>query len=79
MKEVLMYHDLWNIVETTTKLTTPNWGKKNALASYLIRESCGLDRFSLIEKISEAEIAWDTLDPYSSSYISPENTHGLTF
>ncbi|XP_050281786.1 uncharacterized protein LOC126722672 isoform X4 [Quercus robur] len=65
MKEVLMYHDLWNIVEITTEPTTPNWSKKNAMALYLIRESCGSDRFSLIEKISEAEVAWATLDPDS--------------
>ena len=79
MKEVLMYHDLCNIVETTTEPTTPAWSKKNALALYLIRESYGSNRFSLIEKISEAEIAWDNIDPYSGSYISPENTHALTF
>ena len=79
MKEVLMYHDLWNIVETTTQPTTPNWSKKNAMALYLIRESCGSDRFSLIEKISEAEVAWATLDPDSGSYFSPKDTHALSF
>ena len=79
MKTFLMNHDLWNIVETTTEPTTPDWSKKNALALYLIRESCESGSFSLIEKISEAEIAWDALDPYSGSYISPENTHALTF
>nr|POE66829.1 hypothetical protein CFP56_71355 [Quercus suber] len=60
-----MNEDLWNIVETTTEPTTPAWSKKNAMALYLIRESCGSDRFSLIEKISKAKIAWDTLDPDS--------------
>ena len=79
MRTFLIVADLWNIVKTTTEPTAPAWSKKNALALYLIRESYESDRFSLIEKISEAEIAWDTLDPSSSSYISPENTHGLTF
>nr|POF11817.1 hypothetical protein CFP56_66016 [Quercus suber] len=57
-----MNHDLWNIVETTTEPTTPAWSKKNALALYLIRESCGSDRFSLIEKISKAEDAWEEIE-----------------
>ncbi|XP_030965121.1 uncharacterized protein LOC115986356 isoform X2 [Quercus lobata] len=61
MKSFLMEHDLWNIVETTTEPTTPTWSKKNALALYLIRESCGSDRFSLIEKISKAKDAWDEI------------------
>ena len=76
MKTILMDHDLWNIVETTTKPTTPTWSKKNALALYLIRESCGQDRFSLIEKISKAEDAWDEL---AGSYFSPKDTHALSF
>ena len=87
MKTFLKEHDLWNIVETTTEPTTPAWSKKNALALYLIRESCGLDRFSLIGKISMAKIAWDTIaemnksntDPDSGSYLFLENTHALTF
>ena len=79
MKTILRNHDLWNIVETTTEPTTLAWSKKNALALYLIRESCGSDRFSLIEKISKAKIAWDTTDPGLGSYLSPENTHALTF
>ena len=87
MKTILMKHDLWNIVETTTKPATPAWSKKNALALYLIRESCRQDRFCLIEKITMAKIAWDTIAemnksntyPDSGSYLSPENTHALTF
>ena len=87
MKTILMKHDLWNIVETTTEPTTPAWSKKNALALYLIRESYGQDRFSLIGKISMAKIAWDTIaemnksntDPDSGSYLFLENTHALTF
>ena len=78
MKTFLMEHDLWNIVETTTEPTTPAWSKKNALALYLIRESCGLDRFSLIEKISNAKTAWDKIAD-SCSYFSPKDTHALSF
>ena len=78
MKTILMNHDLWNIVETTTEPTTPAWSKKNALALYLIRESCGSDRFSLIEKISRAKDAWDEIAD-SGSYFSPKDTHALSF
>ena len=79
MKTILKEHDLWNIVETTTEPTTPAWSKKNALALYLIRESCGLDRFSLIEKISKAEDAWDKIAFKSGIYFSPKDTHALSF
>ncbi|KAM3729276.1 hypothetical protein ACB098_M004200 [Castanea mollissima] len=72
MQAFLMEYDLWNIVETTTEPTTPAWSKKNALALYLIRESCGSDRFSLIEKISIAKIAWDTFAEMSKSDTDPE-------
>ena len=87
MKTFLMNHDLWNIVETTTEPTTPAWSKKNALALYLIRESCESGIFSLIEENSMPKIAWDTFaemnkssaDPDSGSYLFPKNTHALTF
>nr|POF23462.1 hypothetical protein CFP56_07372 [Quercus suber] len=92
MKTILMRHDLWNIVETTTEPTTRVWSKKNAMALYLIRESCGLGRFSLIEKIKYAKSAWDVFakmsesdtgpviaDPNSGSCLSSENTHALAF
>ena len=78
MKTCLMEHDLWNIIKTTTEPTTPAWSKKNALALYLIRESCGSDRFSLIEKISKAKDAWDEIGD-SGSYFSPKDTHALSF
>ena len=84
-----MKHDLWNIVETTTEPTTPAWSKKNALALYFIGESIGSGGFDLIKKTSRAKNAWDTFakenkyksiaDPDSGSYLSPENTHALTF
>ena len=81
MKTFLKEHDLWNIVETTTKPTTPAWSKKNALALYLIKESCESEKLSLIEKISMAKIAWDTYAEMikSGSYLSPESMHALTF
>ena len=79
MKKNLVNHDLWNIFETTTEPTTPAWSKENALALYLIRESCRLGRFSSIEKISATKIAWDTFAKMSKSgnYLSPESTHAL--
>ena len=76
MNKILRKHNLRKIVETTNEPTTPAWSKKNALALYLIRESCGSDKFSLIEKISKAEDAWDEL---AGSYFSPKDTHALSF
>ena len=79
MNKILRKHDLWNIVvETNNEPTTP-WSEKNALALYLIRESCGQDRFSLIEKISKAKDAWDEIEFNSGIYFSPKDTHALSF
>ena len=77
MNKILRKHNLRKIVETTNEPTTPNWSK-DALALYLIRESCGSDRFSLIEKISRAKDAWDEIAD-SGSYFSPKDTHALSF
>ena len=83
MKTYFMDKDLWDIVEATTKPPMPEgdeiafmaWSKKNALALYLIRESCGSNKFPLIGKIREAKKAWDTLaerfKPGTDSTISP--------
>ena len=78
MNKILRKHNLRKIVETTNESTTPNWSK-DALALYLIRESCGSNRFSLIEKISKAEEAWDTCAFNSGIYFSPKDTHALSF
>ena len=79
MNKILRKRNLRKIVETTNEPTTPDWSKENALALYLIRESCRLGRFSSIEKISAAKIAWNTFAKMSKSgnYLSPENTHAL--
>ncbi len=69
MEIYLMELNLWNIVEAAAKPPTPKdgeiafnaWSKKNSVALYLIRESCGLEAFPLIGKISMAKITWDTL------------------
>ena len=78
MKTFLMNHDLWNIVETTTEPTTPDWSKKNALALYLIRESCESGSFSLIEKISMAKIARDTFVEMNKSIVDPDSNSYLS-
>ena len=78
MKTILTEHDLRNIVEMTTEPTIAAWSKKNALALYLIRESCGSDRFSLIKKFSKAKNTWDEIAD-SGSYFSPKDTHALSF
>ena len=74
MNKILRKHYLREIVETTNKPTTPAWSK-NALALYLIRESCGTDRFTLIEKISKAKVAWKKIEFNSGIYFSPKDTH----
>ena len=83
LKTYFMDHNLWDIVEATTKPPMPEddeiafkaWSKKNALALYLIRESCGSSVFPFIGNISEAKKAWDTLaekfKPGTDSTISP--------
>ena len=75
MNKILRKHYLREIVETTNKPTTPAWSKKNALALYLIRESCGTDRFTLIEKISKAKVAWKKIEFNLGIYFSPKDTH----
>ena len=75
MNKIFRKHNLRKIVETTNEPTTLDWSKKNALALYLIRESCGLDRFSSIEKISKAEDAWEEIEFNSGIYFSPKETH----
>ena len=78
MNKILRKHNLRKIVETTNEPTTSACSKENALALYLIRESCGSDRFSLIEKISKAKDAWDEIAD-SGSHFSPKDTHALSF
>ena len=75
MNKILRKHKLRKIVETTDEPTTPDWSKENALALYLIRESCGSNRFSSIEKISKAEDAWNEIEFNSGIYFSPKETH----
>ena len=69
MKTYFIDNDLLEIVEATTEPPMPEddeiafkaWSQKNALALFLIRESCGSNIFPLIGNISEAKKAWDTL------------------
>lgn len=69
MKAYFINNDLLEIVVATTAPPMPEddeiafkaWSQKNALALFLIRESCGSDIFPMIGNISEAKKAWDTL------------------
>jgi hypothetical protein len=75
VKDYLMAHDLWDIVEETNKPSRQKddeaafkaWSKKNFMALHVIQISCGTDAFSRIKKISTAKIAWDTLAGLSLS------------
>lgn len=65
MKRILGH--IWDIFEETTEPPAPESDEyffnqfKNAFALYMMRETCGSDRFCLIENIPTAKIAWDTL------------------
>ncbi|XP_030967072.1 protein ACCELERATED CELL DEATH 6-like isoform X2 [Quercus lobata] len=88
MKRYFMNNNLWEIVEATTEPPMPEgdeiafkaWSQKNALALFLIRESCGSNIFPRIGNISEAKKAWDTLAEefscynYTDSYSGSENS-----
>lgn len=77
MKTYFKNNDLLEIVEATTEPPMPEddeiafkaWSQKNALALFLIRESCGSNIFPLIGNISEAKKAWDTLADEVKRYI----------
>ncbi|XP_062174035.1 uncharacterized protein LOC133879477 isoform X2 [Alnus glutinosa] len=69
VKNYLMAHDLWDIIEATTEAPRREddeaafraWSKKNFMALHVIQISCGTDTFSSIKWISTAKNAWDTL------------------
>ncbi|KAB1225594.1 hypothetical protein CJ030_MR1G020809 [Morella rubra] len=69
MKNYLLAHNLWDIIETTMEPPTPEddivkyeaWTEKNASALNAIGLSCGLDIFSQIKKINSAKVVWDML------------------
>jgi hypothetical protein len=69
VKNYLMAHDLWYIIEATTEAPRREddeaafraWSKKNFMALHVIQISCGTDTFSSIKWISTAKNAWDTL------------------
>ncbi|KAB1225591.1 hypothetical protein CJ030_MR1G020806 [Morella rubra] len=69
MKNYLLAHNLWDIIETTMEPPTPEydivkyeaWTEKNASALNAIGLSCGLDIFSQIKKVNSAKVVWDML------------------
>ena len=84
VKDYLMAHDLWDIVEGTPKPPRKEddesafkaWSKKNCTALHVIQISCGTDAFSRIKKMSTAKIAWNTLAGLS---LSLSNAHAQIF
>ena len=68
IKEYLILERLWDIVEDASAENNEvagaeyrDWIKKNAKVLYLIMESCGSKRFSLISNIDSAKEAWRAL------------------
>ena len=82
VKSYLVAHDLWDIIEATTQsprqeddeVAFKAWSRKNLIALYAIRNSCGPDIFSEISDIISAKIAWDTL---AENYNLPEGTNSV--
>ncbi|XP_059453488.1 uncharacterized protein LOC132184022 [Corylus avellana] len=77
VKDHLMAHDLWDIVEETTNplyqeddyTTVHAW--RNSMALHVIQNSCDLDTLFEIRDISSAKVAWNTLE---KKYL-PKNTN----
>ncbi|GKV48013.1 hypothetical protein SLEP1_g54855 [Rubroshorea leprosula] len=64
MQHYLELQDLWEVIQSDRMPQGGNrkeWSKKNALALYAIRISCGTEAFDQIKKISHAKTAWDAL------------------
>ncbi|KAE8038603.1 hypothetical protein FH972_011097 [Carpinus fangiana] len=78
VKDHLMAHDLWDIVEKTNKPQEDDkaackaWSKKNFMALHVIQMSCGRNSFSIIKKISTAKTAWDTLAEWNRINVDRE-------
>ncbi|GKV15079.1 hypothetical protein SLEP1_g25881 [Rubroshorea leprosula] len=64
MQHYLELQNLWEVVQSGKMPQGGNrevWIKKNALALYAIRISCGTEAFDQIKKIRSAKRAWDAL------------------
>ena len=62
VKTSLMAQGLWDVVEPRIGFPTPeNVAVLNAMALYVIQNSCGPDTFSDIREITSARLAWETL------------------
>ncbi|GLT37189.1 hypothetical protein SLA2020_115220 [Shorea laevis] len=64
MQHYLELRDLWEVIQSHRMPQGGNrekWTKKNALALYAIRISCGTETFDQIKKIPHAKTGWDAL------------------
>ncbi|GKU91066.1 hypothetical protein SLEP1_g4990 [Rubroshorea leprosula] len=64
MKSYLVSQDLWDAVVHSCApagVDTKEWIKKDAAALHAIQISCGPKKFDVIEEISSAKTAWNTL------------------
>ncbi|GKV25918.1 hypothetical protein SLEP1_g35294 [Rubroshorea leprosula] len=64
MKSYLVSQDLWDAVLhswTPVGVDTKEWIKKDAAALHAIQISCEPNKFDVIEEITSAKTAWDTL------------------
>ncbi|XP_050133985.1 uncharacterized protein LOC126610054 isoform X2 [Malus sylvestris] len=68
-KTYLLAQDLWEVVEETSEPPRREdhevefmvWRKNNAKVLHAIQTSCGDDNYFIIQGISSAKVAWDTL------------------
>jgi hypothetical protein len=70
VRDHLMAHDLWDIVETTPEphnqeddyIVFHAWSKKNSKALHVIKNSCEPNTLFEILEIRSAKVAWNTLE-----------------
>ena len=70
LRNYLMVHDLWDIVKATNEASKSEndetaskaWTQKNIMALHIIQISCGQRICFVINLITSAKIAWDTLE-----------------
>ncbi|KAE8056200.1 hypothetical protein FH972_012991 [Carpinus fangiana] len=81
VKDHLMAHDLWDIVEATTYhffqeddySSVHTW--RNSMALHVIQNSCNLNTLFEIRDISSAKVAWNTL---AEKYLPKNTSSGLS-
>ncbi|XP_042956321.1 uncharacterized protein LOC122292158 isoform X3 [Carya illinoinensis] len=82
IRNYLLAHDLWDIIDTTPEPPKPEnnveykaWRKKNAAAVHAILISCGREILSQIKDVTFAKTVWDTLANMYKEHRLPEEAN----